>query len=47
MSYSADMRPLLQVFEGFTRQLLLVQLPIELGQLGYPEAIAVLGQDLL
>lgn len=45
-TYDAHVGPGLQVFDGFRGQLLLVELPVNLGQLGHPEPVAVLSQDL-
>lgn len=45
-TYSAYVRPGLQVFDGFGGQLLFVQLSVDLRQLGHPETIAVLPEDL-
>lgn len=39
------MRPGLQVFDGLSRQVLFVQLSVDLRQLRYPEPITVLPQD--
>lgn len=40
------MGPGLQVFDGLSGQLLFVQLSVDLRQLGHPETIAVLAEDL-
>lgn len=40
------MRPAFQVFDGLARQVLFVQLSVDLRQLGHPEPITVLPKDL-
>lgn len=41
------MLPGLQVSNGLGGQVLFIKLFVDLGQLGQPEAVGVLGQDLL
>lgn len=45
-TYSAYVRPGLQVFDGLSGQVLFVQLSVDLRQLRHPEPITVLPQDL-
>lgn len=44
--YSAYVCPGIEVFDGLSGHVLLVQLSVDLRQLGHPEAITVLPQDL-
>lgn len=45
-TYGADVGPALQVSDGLAGQILFVQLSVDLRQLGHPEPVAVLAQDL-
>lgn len=44
--YSAYVSPGVQVFDGFSGQVLFVQLSVDLRELRYPEPVTVLPQDL-
>lgn len=46
LPYSAYVCPRLQIFDGFSGEVLLVQLPVHLRQLGHPEPVTILLQDL-